>query len=55
MRIDRGEFLFDTTETLDEEIAANQLRDGLSVEKELVTTLTNYRSRWRRVGLLTVQ
>jgi arylsulfatase A-like enzyme len=45
MRIDRGEFLFDTIDTPDEATAANRFGDGLAVETELTATLDDHRDQ----------
>jgi arylsulfatase A-like enzyme len=45
MRIDRGEFLFDTTNTPEEAIEANRFGEGLTVETELATTLDDHRDQ----------
>jgi arylsulfatase A-like enzyme len=45
MRIDRGNFLFDTIDTPDEAIADNRFGDGLTVETELTTTLEDHRDQ----------
>jgi arylsulfatase A-like enzyme len=45
MRIDRGDFLFDTVNTPTEAAAANRFGDGLEVEQELETVLDDHRDR----------